>query len=86
MANWKFSLSDVHERKYWQHYMKAYEGCLDVTSTHHSPWYVVPADDKENARVIVSQIVLDTLGSLKLAYPKSTAKHRRELKSIRHRL
>ena len=84
--NWKFSLSDVHERKYWQHYMKAYEACLNATSTHHTPWYVVPADDKENARLIVSQIVLDTLRDLKMAYPKSIAKHRRELKSIRHRL
>ncbi|MCE0498190.1 MAG: polyphosphate kinase 2 family protein [Methylacidiphilales bacterium] len=84
--NWKFSLSDVHERKYWQHYMKAYEACLDATSTRHSPWYVVPADDKENARLIVSQIVLDTLRDFKMAYPKTTAKRRRELKSIRHQL
>ena len=84
--NWKFSLSDVHERKYWQHYMKAYEACLHATSTEHAPWYVVPADDKENARLIVSQIVLDALSELKMAYPKTTAKHRRELKSIRRRL
>ena len=81
--NWKFSLSDIHERKYWKHYMKAYEACLSATSTHHSPWYVVPADDKENARLIVSQIVLDTFNELKMAYPKTTAKRRRELKSIR---
>ena len=54
--NWKFSLSDIHERKYWKHYMKAYEACLDATSTRHAPWYVVPADDKENARLIVSQL------------------------------
>ena len=81
--NWKFSLSDIHERKYWKHYMKAYEACLSATSTHHAPWYVVPADDKENARLIVSQIVLDTFNELKMAYPKTTAKRRRELKSIR---
>jgi PPK2 family polyphosphate:nucleotide phosphotransferase len=81
--NWKFSLADIHERKYWKHYMKAYEACLNATSTHHAPWYVVPADDKENARLIVSQIVLDGLHGLKMAYPKSTAKRRRELKSIR---
>ena len=49
--NWKFSLADIHERKYWSHYMKVYEDCLDATSTHHAPWYVVPADDKENARL-----------------------------------
>ena len=81
--NWKFSLADIHERKYWKHYMQAYEECLDATSTHHAPWYVVPADDKENARLIVSQIVLDALNDLKMAYPKTTAKRRRELKSIR---
>jgi PPK2 family polyphosphate:nucleotide phosphotransferase len=81
--NWKFSGADIHERKYWKHYMKAYEACLTATSTHHAPWHVVPADDKENARLIVSQIVLDALNELKMAYPKTTAKRRRELKSIR---
>jgi PPK2 family polyphosphate:nucleotide phosphotransferase len=78
--NWKFSLADIHERKYWKHYMAAYESCLHATSTHHAPWYVVPADDKENARLIVSQIVLDALNGLKMAYPKTTAKRQRELK------
>jgi PPK2 family polyphosphate:nucleotide phosphotransferase len=81
--NWKFSLADIHERKFWPHYMKAYEDCLCATSTHHAPWYVVPADDKENARLIVSQIVLDALSGLKLAYPRTTAERRRELESIR---
>jgi PPK2 family polyphosphate:nucleotide phosphotransferase len=81
--NWKFSLADIHERKYWKDYVRAYEACLESTSTHHAPWYVVPADDKENARLIVSQIVLDALGELKMAYPKTTAKRRLELKSIR---
>ncbi len=80
--NWKFSTSDIHERKYWKHYMKVYEECFHATSTHHAPWYVVPADDKENARLIVSQIVLDALGSLKMAYPKTTAKRRLELLAI----
>ena len=84
--NWKFSLADIHERKYWHQYMKAYEACLSATSTRHAPWYVIPADDKENARLIVSQIVIDALGSLKMAYPKVTARRRRELKSIRRRL
>ena len=81
--NWKFNLADIHERKYWMQYMKAYEACLNATSTHHAPWYVVPADDKENARLVVSRIVLDTLKELKMAYPKTTAKRRRELQSIR---
>jgi PPK2 family polyphosphate:nucleotide phosphotransferase len=81
--NWKFSLADIHERKYWKHYVQAYEACLSATSTHHAPWYVVPADDKENARLIVSQIVLDALHDLKMAYPKTTSKRRQELKAIR---
>ena len=81
--NWKFSLADIHERKYWKDYVEAYEACLKATSTHHAPWYTVPADDKENARLIVSQIVLDELSGLKMAYPKTTAKRLRELKAIR---
>jgi PPK2 family polyphosphate:nucleotide phosphotransferase len=80
--NWKFSLSDIHERKYWKDYVNAYEACLQATSTHHTPWYVVPADDKENARLIVSRIVLDALEGLKMAYPRTTAKRRAELQSI----
>jgi PPK2 family polyphosphate:nucleotide phosphotransferase len=84
--NWKFSLSDIHERKYWKDYVKAYEACLSATSTHHTPWYIVPADDKENARLIVSQVVLDTFNELKMAYPKTSAKRRLELKSIRKQL
>ena len=81
--NWKFSAADIQERKFWKQYMKAYEECLSATSTDNAPWYVVPADDKENARLIVSRIVLDTLEGLKMAYPKTTAKRRRELLSIR---
>ena len=84
--NWKFSRADLHERKYWKRYMAAYEECLAATSTAHAPWHVVPADDKENARLIVSQIVMDALNELKMAYPKTTAKRRRELKAIRKRL
>ena len=81
--NWKFSAADIHERKYWKRYMKAYEDCLHATSTHHAPWYVVPADDKENARLIISQIVLDALGELKMAYPKTTRKRHLELRQIK---
>ena len=81
--NWKFSLADIHERKYWKDYVRAFEACLSATSTHHAPWYVVPADDKENARLIVSQVVLDALSEPKMAYPKTTPKRRLELKSIR---
>jgi PPK2 family polyphosphate:nucleotide phosphotransferase len=84
--NWKLSLSDIHERKYWPDYMKAYEDCLNATSTPHAPWYVVPADDKENARLIVSQTIVDTFNELKLAYPSIDAKKRQELKTIRKQL
>jgi polyphosphate kinase 2 (PPK2 family) len=63
--------------------MKAYEACLTATSTHHAPWYVVPADDKENARLLVSKIVLDALNELNMAYPKATAKRRHDLKAFR---
>ena len=84
--NWKFSLADIEERKFWKQYMKAYEECLGATSTREAPWYVVPADDKENARLIVSQIILDTLEGLKMTYPKMSAERRRELLAIRKRL
>ena len=84
--NWKFSLADIKERKFWKHYMKAYEECLSATSTTDSPWYVVPADDKENARLIVSKIVLDTFEGLKMSYPKTSAERREELLSIRKQL
>ncbi len=84
--NWKFSMADIEERKFWKPYMKAYGDCLGATSTHAAPWYVVPADDKQNARLIVSQIVLDTLEALDMAYPKTDAKRRRELLAIRKRL
>jgi PPK2 family polyphosphate:nucleotide phosphotransferase len=84
--NWKFSLADIEERKFWKHYMKAYEECLGATSTGNSPWYVVPADDKENARLIVSQIVLDTFEHLKMAYPRTSADRQKELQSIRKQL
>jgi PPK2 family polyphosphate:nucleotide phosphotransferase len=84
--NWKFSIADIKERGYWKRYMLAYEQCLSATSTLDAPWYVVPADDKENARLIVSQIVLDTFEGLKMTYPKSNAKRRRELLLIRKQI
>ena len=84
--NWKFGITDIHERKFWDDYMKAYEACLNATSTNHAPWYIVPADDKENARLIVSQILLDTLNELKPEYPEITAERRKELESAREQL
>jgi PPK2 family polyphosphate:nucleotide phosphotransferase len=84
--NWKFSSADIAERHYWKDYMQAYEKCLSATSTGQAPWYIVPADDKLNARLIVSRVVLDALEELRLSYPKSNASRRRELRLLRKQL
>ena len=84
--NWKFSRADVEERKYWDDYMDAYEACLNATSMRDSPWYVVPADDKGNARLIISRIILDTLRGLKVKYPTISEKQRKELGALRRLL
>jgi len=84
--NWKFSLADIEERKFWKQYMLAYEECLSATSTKIAPWYVVPADDKENARLIVSRIILDTFKALEMRYPEADEKRQQELLSIRQGL
>jgi PPK2 family polyphosphate:nucleotide phosphotransferase len=81
--NWKFSSQDVEERKYWKDYMRAYEACLQATSTKRSPWYVVPADDKANARLIVSRVIVETLKKLDMAYPQPGGGRRRELAALR---
>ena len=81
--NWKFNFVDVQERSFWNNYRKAYEACLSATSIKQAPWYIVPADDKENARVIVSQIILDTLKKLRMSYPETDETRRKELLSIR---
>jgi PPK2 family polyphosphate:nucleotide phosphotransferase len=81
--NWKFNLGDVEERQYWNEYMSAYEKALSATSTRDSPWYVVPADDKKNTRLIISQVVNQTLESLQLAYPKADRKRVAELAAAR---
>ncbi|GLZ42261.1 polyphosphate--nucleotide phosphotransferase [Actinokineospora sp. NBRC 105648] len=84
--NWKFSIADIHERSYWDTYMTVYGDCLSATSSEHAPWYVVPADDKHNARLIVSQILLETLSDLKMAYPETTDERHQELLSFRSQL
>ncbi len=84
--NWKFSQADVAERKYWDAYMQAYNRALIATSTADSPWFIVPADNKDDARLFVSQIVLDALEGLKLSYPEVSAARRRELQAIRRQL
>jgi PPK2 family polyphosphate:nucleotide phosphotransferase len=84
--NWKFSLADIKERKYWKEYMQAYEACLSATSTETAPWYIVPADDKKNARLIISNVILETLKSLNMSYPTTTKARQKELQAIRKRL
>jgi PPK2 family polyphosphate:nucleotide phosphotransferase len=84
--NWKFGPADIAEREFWKDYMNVYAECLSATSGKDVPWYVVPADDKKNTRLIVSHIVLETLKGLKMAYPKADEKRRKELQSIRKRL
>jgi hypothetical protein len=66
--------------------MEAYEACIGATSSDDAPWYVVPANDKKNARLIVSHIILETLGDLKMAYPKATKERHAELEAIRKQL
>jgi len=84
--NWKLSHSDIAERKFWKQYERAYEECLSGTSSKSSPWHVIPADDKNNARLIISRVVIDALQRLNLTYPAMTAARRRELQAIRKQL
>lgn len=84
--HWKFSMADIEERKYWDDYMLAYEDCLGATSTREAPWYIVPADDKENARLIVSEIIVETLRGLPMEYPQLDEKRQAELRAIRKEL
>jgi polyphosphate kinase 2 (PPK2 family) len=84
--NWKVSVADLREREFWQDYIRAYQECLSATSTRHAPWYIVPADDKKNARLLVSQVVLDTLEAIAPSYPKLTEARLSELQKIRTQL
>lgn len=84
--NWKFSQADMAEREFWPQYRQAYEECLAATSTPESPWYVVPADDKENARLIISRIILDNLQALDMSLPVTTPERKKELRLIRKQL
>jgi len=84
--NWKFGMADMAERAYWKQYMHAYAECLSATSTREAPWYAIPADDKKTARLLVSRIILDTLGDLPMRFPKLDAARRQELKQVRRLL
>jgi polyphosphate kinase 2 (PPK2 family) len=81
--NWKFSASDVRERRYWDDYMKAYEDMVVHTASPHAPWYVVPADNKWFTRLVVAAAIVETLEDLKVAYPKVDPATRKELQAAR---
>lgn len=84
--NWKFSHADIEERKYWDQYAEAFEECIAATTTKEAPWYIIPADDKENARLIVSHIILEKLEGLDMSYPKMEQQRIEELQAIRDEL
>jgi PPK2 family polyphosphate:nucleotide phosphotransferase len=84
--NWKFSVSDIPERAKWHAYMRAYRDALAATSTHHAPWYVVPADHKWFSRVVIADVITQTLDDLKLAFPTLSSVQRRELARARRQL
>ncbi|MBE9582865.1 polyphosphate kinase 2 family protein [Mucilaginibacter sp. JRF] len=84
--NWKFSQADVHERQYWDDYMKAYEKAIAETATDDSPWYVLPADKKWFTRIAISTIVLDTLSQLNLKFPELPEAERARLQEAGEQL
>ena len=81
--NWKFSEGDIHERDCWGDYQDAYEDMIRNTATKHAPWYVVPADNKWFSRLVISTVIVDTLESLGLEYPKVDAAKRKELEAAK---
>ena len=84
--NWKFSPADLAERACWDDYRQAYEAMIAATSTKHSPWYVVPADNKWYTRLVVAAAIVDTLKELKLAYPKLDPEKRKQLAAAKREL
>ncbi len=84
--NWKFSKSDLMERKFWKQYMAAYEELIKETASDKSPWYVVPADNKHYARIVVASAILHALDSMKLDYPKVSEEQVVELQRLRQEL
>lgn len=84
--NWKFSQSDVHEREYWDDYQDAYEDMIRNTATKRAPWYVVPADNKWFTRLVISSVIVDTLESLKLSFPKVDPSKRKGLEAAKKML
>jgi PPK2 family polyphosphate:nucleotide phosphotransferase len=84
--NWKFSMADVKERNSWKAYQQAYEEMIQKTATKHSPWYVVPADNKWFARLIVASAIIEALDALDLAFPVVDKAKKKELQAVRESL
>jgi PPK2 family polyphosphate:nucleotide phosphotransferase len=84
--HWKFSPSDVRERKYWDDYMHAFEAAIQATATAHAPWFIVPADNKWFTRLVVAGAIVETVESLDLQYPKVGAAKKKELAAARAEL
>src|SRR5262249_48459005 len=86
VKNWKFSMADLHERKHWKDYMQAYEDMIQHTASEQAPWYVVPADHKWFTRLVVAEVIVDALESLRLCYPEVDSNKRKELTAVRKAL
>jgi polyphosphate kinase 2 (PPK2 family) len=84
--NWKFDTADLEARAHWDEYQNAYEECLSATSTAEAPWYAIPADRKEDARLIIAQVILDTLRGLKIRPHDPTAEQRKNLRAAKKKL
>ncbi len=84
--NWKFSEGDIKERAFWDDYMHAYEHAINATASQYAPWYVIPADDKKNMRLIVSQVILDHMKKLDMGYPEASENRQAELQKYREQL
>ena len=81
--NWKFSASDVRERKFWDDYMRAYEEAIRATASQQAPWFVVPADNKWFTRLVVAAAIVEAVEELDLTYPKVDAEKKEELATVR---
>lgn len=84
--NWKLSPADLEVRREWDAFQRAYADCLGATSTKRAPWFIIPADDKKNARLLISQIIVAALRALPIEYPRATAAHLQELKAVKRAL
>ena len=84
--NWKFSSSDLEERKYWNDYMNCYEDAIKATSTNYAPWYIVPADKKWFSRLLISEVIVEQLKSLNLKYPDVTPEQKKKLEACKQQL